>query len=244
MDEDGFFGTDVAAAYDDSSGTDFDPAVVGATADVLAELVGAAGRALEFAIGTGRIALPLAGRGVEVHGLDLSRAMIARLREKPGGSALRVTVGDFTTTRVDGTFDLVYLVFNTIMNVTTQAAQVECFRNAAAHLRPGGRFLIEVMVPELRKLPPGQTMVPFRVGDGDWAFDLYDLVTQEMSSNYVTVENGRGTYRSIPFRYAWPAEFDLMAQLAGLTPTARWADWTKAPFTSESPRHISIWTKT
>jgi SAM-dependent methyltransferase len=248
MDEDGYFGTDVAAAYDDSSGEAspggaFDPAVIDATAALLADLAGPSGRALEFAIGTGRVALPLAGRGVEVHGIDLSRAMIAQMRAKPGGADLEATVGDFTTTRVDGVFDLVYLVFNTIMNVTTQAAQVECFRNAAAHLRPGGRFLIEVMVPELRKLPPGQTMVPFRDGDGDWAFDRYDVVTQQMSSNYVTVTGDRGTFRSIPFRYAWPAEFDLMAQLAGMSPESRWADWARAPFTSESPSHVSIWIK-
>jgi SAM-dependent methyltransferase len=240
MDEDGYFDEPTAAGYDDSTGTEFDPAVVAATADVLAELA-EGGRALEFAVGTGRIALPLAERGVRVHGIDMSRAMLSRLRAKPGADAVAVTVGDVATTRVDGEFDLVYLVFNTIMNLTTQSAQVDCFRNAAAHLRPGGRFLVEVMIPELRKLPPGQTMVPFHVQATNWAFDLYDVATQQMSSNYVSVEDGRGSFRSIPFRYVWPAELDLMARIAGLQPEHRWESWSRRPFGSESPRHISTW---
>jgi SAM-dependent methyltransferase len=242
MDEDGYFSERVAATYDDSSEGMFDPGVVDAVAGVLAGLAGG-GRALELGIGTGRIALPLARRGVPVHGIDLSRAMVARLRAKPGGDAIGITIGDFATTKADGTFALAYLVFNTIMNLTTQDAQVACFRNAAAHLEPGGCFVIEVGVPELRRLPPGQNVVPFHVSPTRWAFDIYDTATQAMSSNYVKVEEGRGEYRSIPFRYVWPAELDLMAQLAGMRLRDRWEGWAREPFTSESRQHVSVWEK-
>jgi SAM-dependent methyltransferase len=240
--EDGYFGERVAATYDDPSSEMFQPGVVDAAAEVLAELAGG-GRALELGIGTGRIALPLARRGVPVHGIDMSRAMVARLRAKPGGDAIGVTIGDFATTRVDGTFSVAYLVFNTIMNLTTQEAQVACFRTVAAHLEPGGCFVIEVHVPELRRLPPGQNVVPFHVSPTRWAFDVYDVATQAMSSNYVEVAGSRGEYRSIPFRYVWPAELDLMAQLAGLRLRERWDGWTREPFTSESSQHVSIWEK-
>ena len=239
-DEDGYFGERVAASYDDSSEGMFDPALVDTVADVLAGLAGG-GRALELGIGTGRIALPLARRGVPVHGIDLSRAMVARLRAKPGGEDIGVSIGDFATTRAEGTFSLAYLVFNTIMNLTTQEAQVACFRNVAAHLEPGGCFVIEVGVPDLRRLPPGQDVVPFHVSPTRWAFDVYDVATQAMSSNYVTVDGGRGEYRSIPFRYVWPAELDLMAQLAGMRLRDRWEGWTREPFTSESGQHVSVW---
>ncbi|MFI9025328.1 class I SAM-dependent DNA methyltransferase [Streptomyces sp. NPDC053560] len=241
-DEDGYFPASVAATYDESTGEMSEPGVVATTVDVLANLAGG-GRALELGIGTGRIALPLADRGVPVHGIDLSRAMVARLRAKPGGDAIGVTIGDFATTRVDGTFSVAYLVFNTIMNLTTQAEQVDCFRNVAAHLEPGGCFVIEVMVPELRKLPAGQNVVPFHVSPTRWAFDIYDVATQATSSNYVEVVDGRGTYRSIPFRYVWPSELDLMAQLAGLRLRERWGDWSREPFTSESAQHVSVWEK-
>ncbi|MGW1723537.1 class I SAM-dependent DNA methyltransferase [Streptomyces sp. NPDC002306] len=241
-DEDGYFGERVAATYDESSADMFEPSVVDATVDFLAALAGG-GRALELGIGTGRIALPLAGRGVPVHGIDLSRAMVARLRDKPGGAGIGVTIGDFATTRVEGTFSVAYLLFNTIMNLTTQAAQVACFRNAAAHLEPGGCFAVEVMIPELRRLPAGQNVVPFHVSPTRWAFDVYDPATQATSSNYVEVVDGRGTYRSIPFRYVWPSELDLMAQLAGLRPRERWAGWTRETFTGESRRHVSVWEK-
>jgi SAM-dependent methyltransferase len=241
-DEDGYFGERVAARYDESSAEKFDPDVVNPTVDVLAELAGA-GRALELGIGTGRIALPLARRGVPVHGIELSRAMAARLRAKPGGEAISVTIGDFSTAKVDGTFSVAYLVFNTIMNLTTQAAQVACFRTVADHLEPGGCFVVEVMVPELRKLPPGQNVLPFHVSPTRWAFDVYDIATQATSSNYVEVADGRGEYRSIPFRYVWPGELDLMAQLAGLRLRERWDSWTRLPFTSESAQHVSIWEK-
>jgi len=235
-----YFPERFAATYDESTAEMFGPDVVGAAVDVLAGLAGG-GRALELGIGTGRIALPLAGRGVPVHGIDLSRAMVARLRAKPGGDAIGVTIGDFATTRVDGTFSVAYLVFNTIMNLTTQAGQVACFRNAAEHLAPGGCFVVEVGVPDLRRLPPGQNAVPFHVSPTRWAFDVYDVATQAMSSNYVEVAGGRGEYRSIPFRYVWPAELDLMAQLAGLRLRDRWDGWTREPFTSESRQHVSVW---
>jgi len=241
-DEDGYFGERVAARYDQSSADMFEPDVVGAAVDVLAGLAGG-GRALELGIGTGRIALPLARRGVAVHGIDLSRAMVARLRAKPGGDAIGVTIGDFATAKVDGKFAVAYLVFNTIMNLTTQAAQVSCFRNVAAHLEPGGCFVIEVGIPDLRRLPPGQNAVPFHVSSTRWSFDVYDVATQAMSSNYVEVVNGRGEYTSIPFRYVWPAELDLMAQIAGLRLRERWDNWTRERFTSESRRHVSIWEK-
>ncbi len=240
--EDGYFGEDVAATYDEPWSDRFQPAVVNPTVDILAELAGT-GRALELGIGTGRIALPLALRGVPVHGIDLSRAMVARLRAKPGGDAIGVTIGDFATTTVDGTFSVAYLVFNTIMNLTTQATQVACFRNVAAHLEPGGCFVVEVTMPQLRRLPPGQTVVPYQVSPTRWAFDIYDVATQATSSNYIEVVDGRGEYRSIPFRYVWPAELDLMAELAGLRLRARWEGWRREPFTHESDQHVSIWGK-
>jgi SAM-dependent methyltransferase len=241
-DGDGYFAERVAATYDESSADMFEPDLVDTTVGVLAGLADG-GRALELGIGTGRIALPLARRGVPVHGIDMSRAMVARLRAKPDGDGIDVTIGDFATTRVDETFSVAYLVFNTIMNLTTQAAQVDCFRNVAAHLAPGGCFVVEVMIPELRKLPAGQNVVPFHVSPTRWAFDAYDVATQAVSSNYVEVVDGRGEYRSIPFRYVWPAELDLMAQLAGLRLRERWEDWTREPFTSESGKHVSVWEK-
>src|SRR2546421_9070643 len=241
-DADGYFPERVAATYDDSSEGMFDPAFTDTVAEGLAGLAGG-GRALEFGIGTGRIALPLARRGVDVHGIDLSQAMVARLRAKPGGETIPVAIGDFATTTMDGTFALAYLVFNTIENLTSQDAQVACFRNAAAHLAPGGRFVIEVGVPELRRLPPGQNVVPFDVSPSGWAYDIYDVATQSTSSNYVRIVDGRGEYWSIPFRYVWPAELDLMARIAGLRLCDRWDDWTREPFTNESRKHVSVWEK-
>lgn len=245
-DPDGYFGEEVAARYDSPGGREFQPEVIAETVDVLAELADG-GRALEFASGTGRIALPLGGRGVPVDGIEMSRAMTARLRAKPGGDAVRVTHGDMATTRVDGRYRLVYLVFNTLMNLTTQDAQVECFRNAAAHLEPGGCFVVEVMVPDLRRLPQGQTAVPFQVGTEQLAFDLYDVTTQAMSSNYVRFgrEGGArgGDLWSVPFRYVWPSELDLMARIAGLRLRDRWDDWDRAPFHTESAKHVSVWEK-
>ncbi|MEH0845309.1 class I SAM-dependent methyltransferase [Micromonospora sp. CPCC 205711] len=241
-DTDGYFGADVAATYDDSTSEMFDPDVVAVAVDVLAELAGE-GRALELGIGTGRIALPLAARGVPVHGIELSRAMVDRLRAKPGGDTVGVTIGDFATTRVDGTYSLAYLVYNTIMNLTSQEAQVACFRNVADHLAPGGRFVIEVLVPELRRLPYGQTVLPYQVSPTGWAYDVYDVATQNTTSNYVRVADGRGSYRSIPFRYVWPSELDLMAQLAGLRLRDRWDGWSRQPFHHDSRQHVSVWEK-
>jgi hypothetical protein len=169
--------------------------------------------------------------------------MVARLRAKPGGDAIAVTIGDFASTTVASPFSVAYLVFNTIMNLTTQAAQVACFRNVAAHLQPGDYFVIEVGVPDLRRLPPGQNVVPFHVSPTRWAYDIYDVATQAMSSNYVEVVEGRGKYRSIPFRYVWPAELDLMAEIAGLRLHERWDGWTREPFTNESRQHVSVWQK-
>jgi SAM-dependent methyltransferase len=242
-DPDGYFGEAIAEHYDADAAGMFRDGVVEPAVDVLAGLAGS-GRALELGVGTGRIALSLAARGVPVHGVDLSRAMVARLRAKPGADAVTTTIGDFATTRVPGTFSVAYLVFNTIGNLTTQDAQVACFGNAAAHLEPGGCFVVEVGVPELRRLPPGQSVIPFRVGDTGWAYDVYDVATQSMSSNYVTVDGDRGTFRSIPFRYVWPAELDLMARIAGMRLRDRWEDWERTPFTAESRSHVSVWEKT
>ncbi|MGI5391175.1 class I SAM-dependent DNA methyltransferase [Streptomyces sp. CA-251251] len=242
VDEDGYFGESVAARYDESSADMFAPDAVEPAVTLLARLAGG-GRALEFGVGTGRIALPLAARGVPVHGIDMSRAMTARLSAKPGGDAVGVTIGDFATARAPGSYTLAYLVFNTINNLTTQDAQVDCFRNAAAHLEPGGRFVVEVGVPELRLLPPGQTAVPFGVGPAEWAFDTYDTATQAMSSHYVTVVDGRAEHAAIPFRYVWPAELDLMARIAGMRLRDRWEGWSGEPFTHESRRHVSVWEK-
>jgi hypothetical protein len=241
-DPDGVFAEPVAARYDADVARMFDPAVVDPAVDLLAGLAGD-GRALELAIGTGRIALPLARRGVPVHGIDMSRAMVARLRAKPGGDAIEVTIGDIATTRVPGTFAVAYLVFNTIMNLTSQDAQVACFANAAAHLEPGGSFVIEVGIPSLQRLPPGATTRMFRAEDGRWAYDEYDVVTQRSSSNYIEISDGRGEFTTFPFRYAWPAELDLMARLAGLHLRYRWAGWTREPLTAESPSHVSVWEK-
>jgi SAM-dependent methyltransferase len=240
-DEDGFFDERVAATYDESSADMFDSAVVEPTVHFLAGLAGS-GRALELGIGTGRIALPLAARGVDVHGIELSNAMAARLRAKPGGEGIPVTIGDFATARADGTFRLAYLVFNTIMNLTTQAAQVACFRNVAAHLEPGGCFVIEVGVPSLRRLPPGETIRAFHVSEKRWGIDEFDVANQGLFSHHFRIVDGGGVDRvSIPFRYVWPAELDLMAELAGMRLRERWGDWNREPFTSDSTKHVSVW---
>ncbi len=236
------FGESVADLYDLDSAEMFEPAVVGPIADFLAGLAGDGG-ALEFGIGTGRIALPLSERGVRVHGIDLSRAMVARLRAKPGADRIGVTLGDFATTSVAGEFRLVYLVFNTIGNLTTQDEQVECFRNAAAHLEPGGCFVMEVGVPELRLLPPGETVRPFTVRPERLGFDEYDVAAQRLVSHHYWVTGGQFRTLSVPFRYVWPSELDLMARLAGMRPRERWSDWNREPFTSESTKHISVWRK-
>jgi SAM-dependent methyltransferase len=242
MADEGYFGEDVAARYDDPRDEMFAAEAIEPVVDVLVDLAGS-GRALELGIGTGRIAVPLAARGVPVHGIELSRAMVERLRAKPGGRDIPVAIGDFATTKVDGSFSLVYLVFNTIMNLTTQAAQVACFQNAAAHLEAGGHFAIEVAVPDLQRLPPGETIHPFHVSETRWGFDEYDVASQAMTSHHLEIVDGSAVQQSIPFRYVWPAELDLMARLAGMELRERWSDWRRAPFTSESRAHISAWQK-
>ena len=241
-DEDGYFGERVAEIYDETAAETFDPRVVEPAVNFLAALA-AGGRALELGSGTGRIALPLAARGVEVHGIELSRAMTARLRAKPGGDRIQVTIGDFSTARAKGTFRLAYLLRNTIMNLTTQAAQVACFRNVAEHLDPGGLFVIEVVVPGLQRLPPGETFQVFAVSDNHWGIDEYDVASQGLISHHLRIVRGQLDRQSIPFRYVWPAELDLMAQLAGLELRERWAGWKREPFTSETREHVSVWAK-
>jgi SAM-dependent methyltransferase len=240
---DGYFDERVAARYDESEADMFDPDAVEPVVDFLVELAGE-GRALELGIGTGRIALPLAQKGVPVHGIDLSRAMTSRLQEKPGGEEIGVSIGDFATTAVEGTFSVAYLVFNTIHNLTTQAEQVACFRNVAAHLQPGGCFVIEVGIPNLQRLPPGETMRVFDASDTHWGIDEYDVANQGLVSHHFSLVDGRLERVSMPFRYVWPAELDLMAQLAGMALRERWSGWKREPFTSESRKHVSVWERT
>jgi SAM-dependent methyltransferase len=238
------FGEDVAARYDESTAEMFDPAVLDATVDVLAELAGD-GAALELAVGTGRVALPLAARGVPVSGIDLSTAMVARLRAKDSAQGVDVTIGDIATTRVDGSFRLVYLVFNTIGNLFTQDQQVACFANAAAHLEPGGSFVIEVGVPDLRRLPPGEDARVFAHAPGYVGYDRYtDLVAQQAVSHHFVADGSGGREERTPYRYVWPSELDLMARLAGMSLSERWAGWDRSPFTGESTSHVSVWEKT
>jgi SAM-dependent methyltransferase len=241
-DEDGYFGEDVAARYDESSAEMFDPAVVEPAVAFLAQLAGG-GRALELGVGTGRIALPLARRGVPVHGIELSNAMVSRLRAKPGGDEIGVTIGDFATATADGEFSLAYLVFNTIGNLTTQDAQIACFRNAARHLEPGGCFVIEVGIPDLRRLPPGETFRVFDSSETHWGVDEYDVANQGLVSHHFSIVEGRWQLLSMPFRYVWPSELDLMAELAGMKLRERWSDWSREEFTAESRKHISVWEK-
>lgn len=241
-DPDGYFGEPIAAGYDDPSDRMFQSEAIDPAVGLLAELAGR-GRALELAIGTGRIGLPLSQRGVPVHGIELSRAMVAKLRGKPGGDAIDVTIGDMATTRVDGTFTVAYLVFNTINNLTSQEAQVACFRNVAEHLAPGGCFVIETGIPPLRHLPPGQDILGYRASPERIVSYGYDHATQQYSGHYVAFVNGTGEYRTIPFRYVWPSELDLMAHLAGLSLRDRWAGWNREPFTTDSRSHVSVWQK-
>jgi SAM-dependent methyltransferase len=216
----------------------FAPEVVGPAVERLAALAGG-GRALEFAIGTGRIAVPLAERGVSVTGIELSEPMLARLRQK---ATLPVVVGDMATATAPGRFSLVYLVYNTISNLLTQDEQVACFRNAARHLDPGGRFVIELGVPELRRLPPGQDAVVFRAGNGYVGVDTYDTVRQHLMSHHFTFDEGRQARLSrCPQRYIWPAELDLMGRLAGFGLESRHADWAGAEFTTASASHVSVY---
>ena len=237
-----YFGERVAERYDESTADLSDAAAVDPVVDFLVDLC-SEGTALELGIGTGRIALPLAQRGIRVHGIDLSQAMVAKLRAKPGASNIGVTVGDFATTTVEKRFSVAYLVFNTIMNLTTQDEQVACFQNVASHLQPGGRFVIEVMVPDLQRLPPGETVRPFTVSATRLGFDEYDVAAQGLISHHYWAVDGKLEGDSIPFRYVWPAELDLMARLAGMSLRERWSGWKREPFTSDSTTHVSVWEK-
>lgn len=242
MQDDGVFDESVAARYDEVYAGQAEQAVVERIVQFLADLSGD-GRALELAIGTGRIGLVLARRGVEVHGIELSAAMVARLRAKPGGKQMAVSIGDMATTQVPGSFSLAYLVANTIGNLTTQESQVACFRNVAAHLTSGGCFVIEMIVPDLQWLPPGERTRTFQFGEDHIGIDEYDVANQRLTSHHWTLRDGTWTKSSVPFRYAWPAELDLMAQLAGMRLRERWGDWGREPFTADSRKHISVWEK-
>ncbi|MEJ6403445.1 class I SAM-dependent DNA methyltransferase [Yoonia sp. 2307UL14-13] len=241
MQGDGFFDADVSKTYDRDHG-DQPPEQIAKTVDLLSELAGD-GPILEFAIGTGRIALPLAARGHLVKGIEMSNAMVSELRKKETGLPLDIAIGDMTTTRVDGTFALVYLIFNTIDNLTMQEAQIACFENAARHLTPGGRFLIETQVPLIQKVPFGQTRHAFACDADHFGVDDIDIVTQNYTSNHVWMDGDTHTYFSLPLRYAWPSEMDLMARIAGIEFENRWGDWDKTPFTRRSTSHISVWRK-
>lgn len=237
------FDAAVARDYDATSAERFRPEVLGPTVDLLAEYAraedGGAGDALEFAIGTGRVAVPLNERGVEVHGIEISPAMVDQLRRKSGGATIPVTIGDMATTRLGRTFGLVFLVFNTIQNLLTQDEQIACFANAAAHLRPGGCFVVESGVPGLRRLPPGERYVPFEVTADHIGIDEYEPARQLLTSHHVWLPGGT-TFDS-RHRFVWPSELDLMARLAGMEPVGRWQDWERTPFGDESTQHVSVW---
>jgi SAM-dependent methyltransferase len=237
-----YFDERIAKTYEARWPEVVDPAVVQPIVGFLAQLAGA-GPVLELAIGTGRIALPLSRRGIPVHGIELSAAMVDEMRTKPGAENIGVTIGDMAFTRVDKTFRLVYLVANSIANLTSQDAQVACFENAAAHLAPGGAFVIELYIPALRRLPPGQTVVPFTLTPTHLGFEEYDVATQIAYSHHYWQLEGQWDTLSAPFRYVWPSELDLMARIAGLSLRERWANWKRDPFTNESTRHVSVWEK-
>ncbi len=233
----------VATNYDRAVADRFSADVVGPAVDVLAGFAGD-GTAVEFAVGTGRIALPLAATGTTVYGIDFSEAMLAELRKKDGFERINLTTGDMTETRVCDDASLVYLVFNTIGNLRTQQQQVACFRNAAAHLRPGGRFVIENNVPNLHGLSAGETIRPYDVSPEHLGFDEYaDRVNQILVSHHYFITGDRVRTLAGAFRYVWPSELDLMAQLAGLTFESRWADWHRNAFTDDSKSHVSVWRK-
>ena len=223
----------------------YDPGMVGPAVDFLVRLA-RGGPVLELGVGTGRLALPLSARGVEVHGIELSPDMVEQLRIQAGADAVGITLGDMATATVQNggsSFSLAYLVRNTIMNLTTQDAQVACFRNVAWHLEIGGRFVMEVMVPELRRLPPGTTVRPFLLEPTHLGFEEYDVVTQRSVSHHIFERDGRFEMWSPRFRYVWPAELDLMGRLAGMVLRERWNDWDRSAFTSDSRNHISVWEK-
>jgi len=232
----------VAAGYDQASPDMYAPEVLQPAVDFLAALA-PGGRALEFAIGTGRVALPLSARGLAVYGIDSSEPMAAVLRGKPGGDRIAVIIGDMAHDSVPGTFDLVYVVYNAVTCLLTQGEQVACFRNAAQHLGPGGRFVVEVFVPDLQRLPVGAIAQAFRVEANRVGFDTFDLVRQQLVSHHYRIEDGKASVFHSSHRFVWPSELDLMGDLAGLRLLERWADWTRAAFTAESRSHVSVWVK-
>jgi SAM-dependent methyltransferase len=237
-----YFDEHRAALYDADSADMFDPAVLDPAVEFLAAMAGT-GDALELGIGTGRIAVPLSRRGVTVYGIDVSPAMVVQLHAKVGSDAIAVTIGDFSTAKVDRRFGLAYLVYNSIENLTTQDEQVACFQNVGSHLEPGGRFVIEVEVPPLQRLPAGETIRPFHVSPTRFGFDEIDVAAQRgVSNHYWTGADQFDTF-SMPYRYVWPAELDLMARLGGMRLSERWGDWNREPFTSASTKHISVWEK-
>src|SRR5919201_1765344 len=236
---DDYFGERVARRFDERYADQAAPAVVDPIVDFLVDLA-RGGAALELGVGTGRIALPLAKSGVRVHGIELSEAMVARFRAKAGAEQVEVTIGDFATTTVDGPFTVAYLVANMIMNLTTQDEQVACFQNVAAHLEPGGCFVVEVLVPGLQRLPSGERFQPFDVSPTHLGFAEIDVASQRLVSHHYWIEDGKVELFSPPFRYVWPSELDLMAQLAGMTLRERWAGWKSELFTSESAKHVSV----
>lgn len=241
MQQDEIWGDETAKSYDTPGAGMFSPEVLEPAVERLAQLA-AGGAALEFAIGTGRVAVPLSQRAIPVAGIEFSPAMVAQLRAKADEATIPVVIGDMATATVPGSYSLVYLVYNTISNLLTQDEQVACFRNAARHLSPGGRFVIELWVPELRKLPPGQQAVVWHSEAGYIGLDTYDVLNQQVVSHHVRFDKGTQAevFRS-PHRYIWPAELDLMAQLAGFALESRYADWADAPFTAESRSHVSVY---
>ena len=241
MTDDGFFDEDVAQTYDTLHGAS-DARLIDKTVNRLLELAGG-GDILEFAVGTGRIALPLIQKGARVKGIEMSRAMVAKLREKEAGPPMDVTIGDMTETHVPGPFALVYLVFNTIDNLTTQEAQIACFENAARHLDPGGRFVVETLVPPLQKIPFGETKLAFACDADHFGIDEFNVATQHYRSHHAWLSDAQHRHLSIPFRYVWPSELDLMARIAGLALEFRWSDWDGAPFDRMSTKHVSVWRK-
>ncbi|MET7455759.1 class I SAM-dependent methyltransferase [Streptomyces sp. NPDC005574] len=241
MQQEDIWNTEAAQDYDTPGTGMFAPEVLGPTVDRLAELAGT-GAALEFAVGTGRVAVPLAARGVPVTGIELSRPMVERLRTKADETTIPVIIGDMATTTAPGAYTLVYLVFNTISNLLTQAEQVACFRNAARHLAPGGRFVVELWVPELRRLPPGQKATVWRSEPGYIGLDTYDVLNQRIVSHHFRFgDTGQARLARSPHRYVWPAELDLMGRLAGLELETRHADWSGTEFTAESGSHVSVY---
>jgi SAM-dependent methyltransferase len=230
----------IAESYDATSAEMYAPALVETTVDFLAAQA-REGNALEFGIGTGRIALPLSERGIEVHGIDISADMIEQLRGKPGSERIGTTIGDFAETVVDAEFSLVYVVYNSISNLLEQSEWVQTFRNAARHLRVGGRFVVELWVPDLRRFPPGAPAMAVDFGPQHVGFDTLDPASQRGVSHHFFLGDGDVLHFYGAFRYAWPAELDLMAEIAGMTLSERWADWDRSPFTGESAKHISVW---